>query len=96
MFLEPMKLRILLCCLAICASVSLRGAENNSDTPKGPQARKAQPSIEVQLVALKKLLPELLAQFTEENPRVKDVRARIAKLEEAVATQEREKRKKEE
>jgi predicted nucleic acid-binding Zn-ribbon protein len=84
-----MRITILLCCAAVCLSPAADATAPRSDSKKEPTSKTDKPSLEAQLQTARGELAELVAQFTEENPRVKAQRRKIAELEEQVAKQKR-------
>lgn len=78
-------------CIALTLCASAHAASTKPDSPSAPREKEEKPSLEMQLEAAKKDLAALLTQFTEENPRVKVQRRKIADLEEAIAQRKREK-----
>jgi hypothetical protein len=73
--------------VALTLGLSVHAASAKSDSKSEARKQEEKPSLEVQLEAAKKDLAAMLTQFTEENPRVKVQRRKIADLEEAIASQ---------
>jgi uncharacterized protein involved in exopolysaccharide biosynthesis len=87
-----MTLRVIIYCVALAlSSTVVHGAEKKADSESSSRKKEDKPSLEAQLETAKRELAQMITQFTEENPRVKAQRRKIADLEEAIAQRKREK-----
>jgi ABC-type glycerol-3-phosphate transport system substrate-binding protein len=86
-----MNHRAIVYCIALAVCASAHAASTKSDSQSAPRKNEEKPSLEMQLESAKKDLAALLKEFTEENPRIKAQRRKIADLEEAIAHKKREK-----
>ena len=77
--------RVVVCCIVLALLPAMPAADTKSDPESAPRNKEEKPSLQAQLETAKKQLAQLLTQFTEENPRVKVQRRKIADLEEAIA-----------
>jgi septal ring factor EnvC (AmiA/AmiB activator) len=82
-----MNHRVIVYCIALIVCASAHAANTKSDSQSAPRKTEEKPSLEMQLESAKKELAAMITQFTEENPRVKAQRRKIADLEEAIAAQ---------
>jgi septal ring factor EnvC (AmiA/AmiB activator) len=82
-----MNRRVIGCCIALTLCAAVHAASTKSDSQSAPRKNEEKPSLEMQLESAKKELAAMITQFTEENPRVKAQRRKIADLEEAIAAQ---------
>ena len=79
--------RVVVYCIALTLCAAAHAASTKSDSQSAPRKNEEKPSLEMQLESAKKDLAVMLTQFTEENPRIKVQRRKIADLEEAIAAQ---------
>ena len=82
-----MNPRVVVSCIVMALCASVHAASTKSESQSAPREKEEKPSLEMQLESAKKELAAMITQFTEENPRVKAQRRKIADLQEAIAAQ---------